>query len=161
MTERGAKGSGSGGFEADGELGVKEGEVCLFLGRTVEKTKMLPPSAGRAHTEWWSLSLDRVTVVHSDQQKSVLIRSFIICWRKFSVTKSDDLFLWPICWHMKIAPLSRALIFFLPLFCYIYYSNGKAGCSLIGDAVTKVQPPRGGWATFQVPVNPESIILIL
>lgn len=40
--ERGAQGSGPGGFEADGELGVKEGEVCWYLGRTVKKPLSSP-----------------------------------------------------------------------------------------------------------------------
>lgn len=128
-------------LKANGELGVKEGEVRLFLGRTV-KTAFLPCWQCRQNglfylTDCWLCSQTDKSVDWSG--------SFSICWRKFSVTRSDDLFLWPICWNMKIALLFGTFIFsFHYPITSITHNNGKAGYLLIGDAVARIPALDGG-----------------
>lgn len=134
-------------LKACGELGVKEGEVCLFLGGTVKMLFSGPQYKQNVPfrlVEWLSCTWANKSICWSG--------SFIICWEI-----QCNQVRWPISMvHLVEYENSSAIwgsYFSLPLFYYIYYSNGKPGCSVPGDAVTRIPAPNGGWGPFKVPVN--------
>lgn len=102
-------------LKASGELGVKEEEVCWFLGRTVK----MPSSSSQYKQnilfrliEWLVCILAKESIHQSG--------SFIICWREFSVNQVR----WPISMaHLVEYENSPAIWdsdFFLPSIILLY-----------------------------------------
>lgn len=107
-----------------------------------------------------SLWLDWMAVVQSDQQKYLSIR-IIYLLEKIPCSQIR----WPVSMaHLLEYENSTAVWgphFPLPFSCYIYYSNGKAGYSLTGDAVERIPAPNGGWATCKTSASPDSLVPVL
>lgn len=107
MTEQGTKGTGSGGFESKWGARCEGRGSVLFPGWNCKNAFLPGPQCkqnGLFYLIEWPLCI-------WTNRSIWWLALFIICWRKLSVTRSDDLFLWPICWNMKITLLFGTLIF--------------------------------------------------
>lgn len=140
MTEQGTKGTGSGGFESEWGARCEGRGSVLFPGWNCKNAFLSGPQCqqnGLFHLIEWPLCI-------RTNRSIWWLGSFIICWRKFSVTRSDDLFLWPICWNMKKKLLFGTLIFpFHYSITSITHSNGRLDTHLQGMLWPGFQPQKG------------------